>query len=189
MNMDGVDRRQRFQALYAAHWQALFGYACRRADTVEDAADIVSEVFLVAWRQLDEVPAGSQARMWLFGVARLTLNNHQRGQRRRDRLGGALMTALRENYAEDPSDWMARSEAADKVRAALARLPDADRELICLVAWEELTPTQAARLLGINAAAARTRLSRARRRLRQELDDDATEINLVAADLRWKEQR
>lgn len=186
--MDGVDGRQRLRALYEAHWQALFGYACRRADTVEDAADVVSEVFLVAWRRLDEVPTGPQARLWLFGVARLTLQNQQRGQRRRDQLGDALLAALRVNYAEDPSHLMDRSEAAAKVRAALARLPDADRELICLVAWEELTPTEAARLLGINAAAARTRLSRARRRLRQELDDDPTETTLVAADLSWKER-
>lgn len=186
--MDGVDGRQRFQALYVAHWQALFGYACRRADTVEDAADVVSEVFLVAWRRLDEVPAGAQARMWLFGVARLALQNLQRGQRRRDQLGDALLAAVRENYAEDPGHWMIRSEGTDQVRAALARLPDADRELICLVAWEELTPTQAARLLGINAAAARTRLSRARRRLRQELNDDPAQMNLVAADLSWREQ-
>lgn len=82
--MDGVDGRQRWRALYVAHWQALFGYACRRADTVENAADVVSEVFLVAWRRLDEVPTGPQARLWLFGVARLTLQNQQQGQRRRD---------------------------------------------------------------------------------------------------------
>jgi RNA polymerase sigma-70 factor (ECF subfamily) len=61
--------------------------------------------------------------------------------------------------------------AGGAVLEALAGLGEADRELLTLIGWEELTPTQAARALGITPFAARTRLHRARRRLRARLDD------------------
>jgi RNA polymerase sigma factor (sigma-70 family) len=170
--MGGVDGHKQLRALYEAHWRSLFGYACRRVATVEDAADVVSEVFLVAWRRIDEVPAGPSARLWLFGVARLTVQNHLRGEQRRDRLGGALLAAFRENHGDDPSQLTDRSESARQVDAALTQLPDADRELMSLVAWEQLSVGDAAQVLGINPTAARARLSRARRRLRLLLAED-----------------
>lgn len=186
--VDPVDGRQRFRALYEAQWRAVFGFACRRAETVEDAADVTSEVFLVAWRRIAEVPPGPQARLWLFGVARLTMSNHLRGERRRERLGDALVAAVRQNHSETDR-WFDRDEPAERIRTALAELGEADRELICLVAWEDLTPGQAARVLGINPAAARTRLSRARRRLRGLLDEQSTvELSRAFISPQWKEQ-
>ncbi|TKV59297.1 sigma-70 family RNA polymerase sigma factor [Nakamurella flava] len=186
--MDVVDGRQRFRALYEEHWQALFGFACRRAETVEDAADVTSEVFLVAWRRIAEVPLGQQARLWLFGVARLTMSNHLRGERRRERLGDALLSAVRENHG-DADRWFDRDESAERIRTALGKLSEADREVICLVAWEDLTPGQAAHVLGINATAARTRLSRARRRLKALLDQQSpVELSRLAIGSPWRGQ-
>ena len=84
-------RRERFSALYADCYPRLLGYALRRTHTVEDAADVVAETFLVAWRRLEHVPPGDEARLWLYGVARRVLANQRRGERRRDRLEVRLL--------------------------------------------------------------------------------------------------
>src|SRR6478672_7119633 len=72
-------REARFEELFARTRSALMGYAVRRVGDPADAADVVAETYLVAWRRLDEVPPGEETRLWLFGVARRVLANHQRG--------------------------------------------------------------------------------------------------------------
>jgi len=93
------DRQDRFQAIYQACHAAVLGYVVRRTASPEDAADVMAETFLTCWRRLAEVPPGPEARLWLFGVARRTLANHHRGERRRlalaDRLRDDLVTAYR----------------------------------------------------------------------------------------------
>ena len=67
---DAGDRRERFERMYAANFGPLLGYALRRALNTDDAADVVAETFLTAWRRLDDMPPGEEARLWLYGVAR-----------------------------------------------------------------------------------------------------------------------
>jgi RNA polymerase sigma-70 factor (ECF subfamily) len=158
-------RRARFGAVYDANYHRVLGYALRRAATREDAEDVVAETFLAAWRRLEEVPRGGDARPWLYGVARNALANQRRGQRRRVRLWGRLQ-------AEPTSAARPRTDADDQlasVNAAFARLKDDDRELLALAAWEELDPGEVATVLGCSRNAARIRLHRARRRLAREL--------------------
>lgn len=161
---DGSARRQeRFRGLYDEHARALLGYALRRVAVPADAADVVAEAFLVAWRRLDDVP-DAEARPWLFGVTRGVLANHRRGALRRN----ALADKLRHHLAgqvrvDDPSDT---SDAVATVRRAMAQLGSDDRELLQLTTWEGLTPTELAVALGVPAATVRTRLHRARNRLR-----------------------
>src|ERR1700734_3592339 len=92
------ERRHRFEELYAANHVPVLGYVLRRTDSPDDAADVIAETFLTAWRRLDDIPAGDQARLWLYGVARRVLANHHRGERRRsalaERLRADLATAL-----------------------------------------------------------------------------------------------
>jgi RNA polymerase sigma-70 factor (ECF subfamily) len=152
----------RFSDLYRDHARELLGYALRRRPDPDDAADVVAETFLVAWRRLGEVPLGGEARLWLYGTARHVLANQDRGARRRDRLTERLRDELRQQLPVQQAGGSAFLEA-------LARLGEADRELLMLIGWEELTPTQAAQALGISPRAARTRLHRARRRLRAQL--------------------
>ncbi|HEY3140934.1 MAG TPA: sigma factor, partial [Acidimicrobiales bacterium] len=82
----GSRRREEFEELYRAQVRSLLAYALRRVDHPEQAADVVAETMLVAWRRLDQVPPGDEARLWLFGVARRVLANQRRGSARRDRL-------------------------------------------------------------------------------------------------------
>src|SRR3954469_17895198 len=64
-----------FEGLFRDHSTAILGYALRRVERSDLAADVLSEVMLVTWRRLDEVPRGDQARIWLYGVARRVILN------------------------------------------------------------------------------------------------------------------
>ena len=179
---DGRARERRLNALYAAHGRAVLAYAVRRTDDEHDAADVLAETFLVAWRRLDDVPTGDLALMWLYAVARRTLANQQRGERRRqrlaERLGRELVAALQAVAPPEPD--------AQPILAALAGLRPDDRELVLLAAWEELSPQQIGAVLGISQIAVRSRLHRARKRLRFLLDqplggDDLEKLNIQEA--------
>jgi DNA-directed RNA polymerase specialized sigma24 family protein len=86
-------RRQRFDALFAAFSSDIVAYCGWRAGASE-AQDAVAEVFLTAWRRLDEVPEGDAARVWLYATARRVIANQRRSQRRR--------VALQERLALEP---------------------------------------------------------------------------------------
>lgn len=152
----------RFSQLYRAQAGAILAYTLRRSGSREDAADAAAETFLVAWRRLGEVPVGGNERLWLYGVARRVLANQDRTARRQSRLGERLADSLRTELAthKGPS-----GEAARLMRA-MAKLGEEDRELLLLVAWEELSPSEAAKVIETSPLAARSRLHRARRRLR-----------------------
>ncbi len=154
------DRRQRFERLYAATCGPLLGYALRRTPNSDDAADVVAETFLTAWRRLDDIPPGDQARLWLYGVARHVLANYRRGERRRCELSDRLRLDLAAGY-RDPE------YAGDLagLRAAFASLAGTDKELLSLVAWEGLDHGELAVVLGCSRNAVRIRLHRARSRL------------------------
>ena len=157
----------RFSGLFRAHSRPLLAYALRRVNRSEDAADVVAETMLVAWRRLDDVPLGEEARPWLFGVARMVLLNHHRSERRGGRLGERLKASLTEVVVDDPAH--AAGEHAP-IHAALGELGDEDRELLRLTAWEGLEPSEIAVALSLPAATVRTRLHRARMRLRRQLE-------------------
>jgi RNA polymerase sigma factor (sigma-70 family) len=157
-------QRERFQALYEANYHRVLGYALRRADR-DDAADVVAETFLVAWRRLDELPDGDAARLWLYGTARRVLANQRRSQRRRERLAERVRSHIVHETEPGPAD----AHLGPAV-VALARLRPDDRELLALMAWEGLDAGEIAQVLGCSRNAARIRLHRARRRFARELD-------------------
>jgi RNA polymerase sigma-70 factor (ECF subfamily) len=152
----------RLEDLFEAHHRALLAYAARRCPTVSDAEDVVAEVFLVAWRRLDDVPAGDAALPWLYGVARKTIGNQRRGLLRRGRLQARL-----EQTAERPAT--PAPTGTEPALEALARLSEGDRELLRLVAWEGLSHAEIAAVLGISVNAVAIRLHRARSRFEQAL--------------------
>jgi RNA polymerase sigma factor (sigma-70 family) len=156
-----------FSRLYREQGRAILAYALRRVSDPEDAADVVAETFLVAWRRLGDVPAGTGARLWLYAVARRVIANLHRSERRRTRLGQRLAESLRTELAAQPEP---AGEAAAALRA-MVELGEEDRELLLLVSWEGLSPGQAAKVLGVSSLAARSRLHRARRRLRALIEE------------------
>jgi RNA polymerase sigma-70 factor, ECF subfamily len=163
---------ERFQVLYDAHAGAVLSYARRRAARA-DADDVLAEVFLVAWRRLEEVPSAHE-RIWLLGVARRALANQRRGSSRQ----GALRERLAVHaQAPTPAPAPVRpfpTVGETQVGRALARLSESDRELLLLLAWEGLSNDEAARVLEIRPRALRVRLHRARRRLADALAREAS---------------
>lgn len=155
-------RSERFAELYRREYAVVMRYVRRRA-SADLVDDVVCDTFLVAWRRFDEVP--DEPRPWLVGVARNVLATHQRGSRRRD--------ALRERVADAGRDEVRDGDLAEDesgVVAALARLAWKDREALTLIAWDGLTPREAAQVLGEAPGTFRVRLHRARARLRRLLD-------------------
>jgi RNA polymerase sigma factor (sigma-70 family) len=159
-----AERQRRFEAAYAAHHGPVLGYVLRRTTSPDDAADVLAETFLTAWRRLEDMPREPQCRLWLYGVARRVPANHYRGERRRSALAGRLRADLAAAY--HPPEYT--GELA-RIAAAFRALPGAERELLALSAWEELDPGQIAVVLGRSRNAARIRLHRARKRFAVQL--------------------
>lgn len=175
---------ERFTELYDEHYRHVFGYAVSRVGR-QLAEEVTSETFMVAWRRLSEVPA--QPLPWLLGVARNVARDSYRAQARRASLEAELAawTTTGDVTSDDVADAVVERAA---VLRALAGLPEADREVLTLVAWHGLTPQQAAGVVGCSTAAFFVRLHRARRRLervvRQETQETAGDAPEPAAEMR-----
>jgi RNA polymerase sigma-70 factor (ECF subfamily) len=158
---------QWFRRLFEDHHQDLLGYAARRVASLEDANDVVSEVFAVAWRRRAVIPASDeQARMWLYGVAHRTLGNTNRSNRRWNLLPSRLVS-VHESVVPDHAGSDDESDLHDAYRALAALRPD-DREILLLSLWEDLSVSQIAAVMGLRAGNVSVRLHRAKARLRRE---------------------
>lgn len=160
--MDGPDlgsvEGRAFDAFFRANYREVMAYACRRTDRAT-ADDVVAETFATAWRRWDIVPV-AEPLPWLYGVARKVLANKLRGNRRRAALNAELSLTLQVD----------RDSEEHPIVSALRALKTSDRELLLLVAWEGLSPREAATALAMRYPTFRVRYHRARRRLRDELD-------------------
>lgn len=145
-----------FTSEVATHLDAVYRYFVRRADR-QDADDLTSEVFSIAWRRRDDVPTEA-ILPWLYRTAGYVLANH----RRRVQAGPVL--TLVEPYEADHTQRIADR---DELVRALAALSERDRDVLLLHAWEGLDGTELADALGISRSGAQTALSRARSRLRE----------------------
>lgn len=152
--------------IFERHSAAVLAYALRRCGP-DDAADVVSETFVVAWRRIHDVPAEPGVKPWLYGVARRVLANQRRGIRRRGALAERVAAHLRPSVELIPPIETTHADLV--VHDALSQLPDADREVLALTVWEQLSPSEIAVVLGISGSAARKRLFRARHRMAELL--------------------
>ncbi len=167
IGVETVSSRDRdwFTSLYRDSYRMLLAYARRRVDE-QTADEVVADTLLVAWRRRDEVPEGYE-RAWLFGVARNTILTAARSARRRNALNGKLRGATRPPWTDGRPDV---SDRADALLPALRELREEDRELLMLVAWEELSHAEIAQAMGITPNAVAIRVHRARKRLADRID-------------------
>jgi RNA polymerase sigma factor (sigma-70 family) len=168
-------RESAFDRLFVENREPLLAYFLRRVDHPCDAADLLAEVFLVAWRRLDEVPSGRDATLWLYGVARRVLANHRRGARRRNDLAIKLRSALDRPLLGPPDVDRVDGDSFRRVRLALDLLPEIDREIITLKAWDGLSALDISVVVGGTPENVRVRLHRARARLRALLEVPSSE--------------
>lgn len=163
-----TDEARRFTEIYDACRQRVWAYAVSRAGR-QVADEVVSETFAIAWRRLGDVP--EPALPWLLGVARNVLRDNHRAQARRDSFAAELRTwgaPAEGDIAEGVAERLA-------VLRAMATVPEDDREILILVAWQGLTPRDAAKVVGCTPAALRVRLHRARKRLMRAVDEGAVD--------------
>lgn len=156
----------RFTAVYREHHRQVYAYVVARAGRGL-ADEIVADTFVVVWRRFADVPHRTPLP-WLLAVARNVVRERLRAEVRRQNFVTALRSAADESefLDEDIADGVVNRAA---VLAVLATLSDTDRDVLTLVAWHGLTPSQAARVLGCSTAAYFVRLHRARRRFHDAL--------------------
>lgn len=151
-----------FEALYRRNAPAVLAYARRRLTDPQDSEDVVVEVFGVAWRRRRDVP--QDALPWLYATASNVIAHLTRAQARRGRLGAKL--ASLPDATHEPQAAIGNAEL---LREAMSHLTAADQEVLRLWAWEDLDGPRLARALRCSPGTARTRLHRARTRLRTAL--------------------
>lgn len=167
--MDPGLERAAFEHVYAGHADRIYAYLCARVGRPAVAEELTAQVFLEAWRKRDSVALDPELGWspWLFGVARNLVLQHGRGE-------GRLLP-----FAPDARDWGTTPDPAASLAeteerhiqiaaalAALGDLPAADRDVLELCVIGGMSPRQAAVVLDQPASTVRSRLTRARRRLR-----------------------
>ena len=169
-------RRERFSILYNDLYDDLWRYVQRRSINTEEARDTLSEVFLVAWRRLEDIPAGKEARLWLFGVAR---NLVKTSWRKRKRSGDLLVRIGSEMSTKGTTDEELDNSGVLKIVNALQFLSENDQEILRLLAWENLSHKEISVVLGCSENAVAIRIRRARVRLMKVLQSEKSfsEIN------------
>jgi len=173
-----VTREEHFRTSFEEHYRSVARYVRTRGHGSADAEDLIAATFEVAWKRMDKVPEGREALPWLLGIARNLSRNAQRKSKRETSFVNQLSTVT-VPWAEMPIEDRA---ASAEVMAALAQLRPLDRDLILLVAWDELTPAEAGEVLGLRPVTARSRLHRARQRMSVLLEESAASASRSRAD-------
>jgi RNA polymerase sigma factor (sigma-70 family) len=165
-----------FGALFERHAKAVYNFCFRRTGDWSAAEDLTSVVFLESWRRRRHVRlAGESALPWLLGVATNVVRTRRRAERRHC---AALARLPLERGGAFADDVDGRLDDERRMRALLARvgtLPRREQEVLALCVWAELSYEDAAVALGVPVGTIRSRLSRAKARLR-ELDRRAGHV-------------
>lgn len=167
---------QSYALFFRRHVDSVTRYAMRRCNGPEDVADLVGECFLVALQAASRYrPETDTALPWLFGIARRLVARQRRRTASRRRLLAKTSNVF-PRFSESEADAVARaidaSRQAPALERALARLSSSEREVLLLVAFDGVSPSEAAIALGITPNAARLRLSRARKTVKDALAVD-----------------
>lgn len=165
-----ISRRNRFESIAGEVFDPLQRYLLRRArrDMVDD---VLSEVMLVVWRRIDDIPAGAELP-WCYGVARRILANHRRSEHRHLRLVDRL-----DAEPQPPDPGVEDSDPlGPELEQAISQLNRDDRELVRLWAWEQLEPREIAVVVGSNPNSVSLRLTRVKKRLLSHLERQSSTI-------------
>ncbi|MGW2601828.1 RNA polymerase sigma factor [Streptomyces klenkii] len=158
-----------FRRLFRSHAQIVHRYAVRATGDWATAEDVVSLTFLEAWRlraKLPEEPDGAKA--WLMGIAVNVQRNTSRAARRHEKaLARMPAKEALPDIASEVVGRMADAEQLAAAKNALGKLRRSEREVVTLCVWSGLSYAEAAEALGVAVGTVRSRLSRARERLRK----------------------
>jgi len=164
-----VAQPELFETIFNRHHRRIWAYLARNGGR-ERADELAGDVFVAAFSYRDRYDAGRGSVVaWLYGIA---ANLNRTRFRRQARAARALVRVAAQGVpaTSEIDDTLAALDGGSelaRVRSAMAALPERDRELIVLVAWERLSYAEIADVLGLELGTVRSRLSRARRRLRE----------------------
>jgi RNA polymerase sigma factor (sigma-70 family) len=163
-----------FSGLFDRHADEIHAYAARRLgpDEVAVADDVTAETFLVAFKKRKRYDATrADARPWLYGIASRLIAGHRRTEVRRLRALARQAPEPDDGFEERSAERVSAQRLRPRLAAALAALSAAERNLLLLVAWAELSYEDAAAALGIPIGTVRSRLSRTRTKIRRFLEE------------------
>jgi RNA polymerase sigma factor (sigma-70 family) len=161
-----VTEPQAFTIVFDRYYRPVYGYLSRRVGK-SIADDLAAETFTRAFERRSSYDTSAERALpWLLGIAINLLAHHRRSEGRQLR---ALAAARTTELADAPSGRI-DAELAARLVAALEQLDDYDRETLLLYAWGELKYEEIAGVLEIPVGTVRSRLNRARRKLRQSLE-------------------
>jgi RNA polymerase sigma-70 factor, ECF subfamily len=160
-----------FGTLFERHGRAIYNYCFRRTADWSAAEDITSVVFLEAWRKRKDVrPHGASVLPWLYGVATNVLRNRSRSLRRHRAALERLPRGHEPDFADDVAERLDDEHLMRAVLDTFRALPKRDQDVLALCVWSELSYEEAAVALDVPVGTIRSRLSRARARLRDEAE-------------------
>ncbi|ROO91066.1 RNA polymerase sigma-70 factor (ECF subfamily) [Actinocorallia herbida] len=161
-------RAEAFGVLFDRHHRAVYNYCFRRTADWAVAEDLTSVVFLETWRRRASVRLERDSLLpWLYGVATNVVRNHRRSLRRHREALGRLPHMPVEDESADVAGRIDDQRRMRAVLDGIAALPRRYQDVLVLCVWEELSYAEAAAALGVPVGTVRSRLSRARERLRE----------------------
>jgi RNA polymerase sigma-70 factor, ECF subfamily len=158
------------EMLYRQHHEAVRAFACRLVGHPEVAEDLVHEVFLGAPAAFQRYRGESTLRTFLVAVAVNKSKHHVRAASRRRRLHERLASEPVRDRSVPPDEAWERRELAEALQRALDQLPHDERVVVVLCEVEDRTSSEVAQIVDAPEATVRTRLFRAKRKLRAILD-------------------
>ncbi|GAA2422110.1 RNA polymerase sigma factor [Streptomyces glaucus] len=165
-----------FGDLFDAYARSVYNHAFRLTGDWASAEDVVSLTFLDAWRLRDRLDEeGGSLRPWLLGIATNVARNIRRAARRHSAAVARLpRDETVRDFAEEVAGRVDDAAQLALVRAALAKLRRAEREVLALCVWSGLDYAAAADALGVPVGTVRSRLSRARKKLAKHMEPPET---------------
>ena len=168
-----------FGALFDLHHDRVFRQALRMTASLHDAEDVTAVVFLEAWRRRDAMrEVNGSVIAWLLVMTNFVFRNYARASRRyREGLQQLPPPEHAPDHASAVDDRIDRDARRAAMRSALAQLPKRDQDILTLCVLEELSTAEAAAALGVAAGTVKSRLSRAKARLTELLQNDPAIAN------------
>ncbi|MEX0754991.1 MAG: RNA polymerase sigma factor [Actinomycetota bacterium] len=164
--------RQAFGDFFDLYADDIYNFVFRRTASWDAAEEMTSAVFLEAWRRRSElIPERDTLRPWLFGVAINLMRNRSRSARRRDAAMARIHVNAEPDFADEVAGRIDDERLMDRTLAVFELLPESDREILGLVAWEGLSYSEVSEALGVPIGTVRSRVHRSRLRLVELLGD------------------
>lgn len=166
----GSLRQEEFRLIYDKFYDDIFRYCLRRVPNVNEAEDLLADIFTVAWSKFDSLKVVDEALPWLYTIARNVTNNHWRKNGTKLKLFNKLHNKKNQSNIDADSTFNDADVSTQYIFDALNKLKPNDREILRLSCWEELNTREIALVLGVSENAVNIRLHRSKDRFGKILE-------------------